>query len=90
MRTGEREPDYEADIWADHDEACHGRISDLENDHPEGFTWTCCEKLGDDEEGCRQGMHSEEYQSGDEVDEDEEEEEEEEDDDLSNSEDSGY
>ena len=26
-------------------------------EHPEGFVWSCCEKKGDDEEGCRFSRH---------------------------------
>jgi hypothetical protein len=54
--AGERERDDEGDFWADHDENCHGRISDLEDEYPEGFVWTCCEELGN-EEGCERGRH---------------------------------
>lgn len=52
------EPDWDSDIWADNDEDCHGPVDTPENqhDHPEGFIWTCCDKLGD-EPGCRIGFH---------------------------------
>lgn len=56
--NGELEPDYESDVWAGHDEMCHGTIdSDFcRNECPEGFVWTCCDKRGD-EEGCKLGRH---------------------------------
>lgn len=52
------EPDYDGDFWADHDERCHGTIdSDFcREEYPDGFIWTCCEKLGS-EEGCREHPH---------------------------------
>ncbi|KAM0253491.1 hypothetical protein ACHAP5_000520 [Fusarium lateritium] len=54
----ELEVDYDANIWADHDERCHGTIDskDMREEHPEGFTWNCCEKPGD-EIGCKLGRH---------------------------------
>lgn len=55
---GGREADYRADIWADHDEDCHGRISDLEDDFPESFIYSCCKRVGT-AEGCRIGRHVE-------------------------------
>jgi hypothetical protein len=50
--------DWDSDVWADHDENCHGPIDTQENqhNHPEGFIWTCCDKFGD-EPGCRRGRH---------------------------------
>ncbi|KAM7183279.1 hypothetical protein V8F33_013695, partial [Rhypophila sp. PSN 637] len=58
--NGELEPDHDADIWADHDENCHGGITadSFGKSHSEGFIWTCCEKPGD-EEGCKLGRHEE-------------------------------
>lgn len=53
---GEREVNYDADIWADHDEDCHGPYEDHEEDYPEGFSWTCCEREGD-KSGCKRGPH---------------------------------
>lgn len=52
-------PDYESDIWADHDEDCHGPIDTVEmrRDCPDGFVWSCCEKTGP-EEGCTEGYHN--------------------------------
>jgi hypothetical protein len=52
------EPDYESSFWADHDENCHGTIDteDMREEYPEGFTWTCCDKLGT-EEGCTLSRH---------------------------------
>ncbi|TRX88312.1 hypothetical protein FHL15_010816 [Xylaria flabelliformis] len=51
--------DYESDIWADHDENCHGPIDTDENrfQHPEGFVWDCCDKLGH-RSGCTRGRHN--------------------------------
>jgi len=56
--TGELEVDYDADIWADHDENCHGTIDtdSMRAEYPEGFVWTCCDKPGD-EAGCTWGRH---------------------------------
>lgn len=70
-RAGEREADYDAEVWADHDEACHGRITDLENELPEGFEWTCCQRAGD-KEGCKRGPHREGVEVKDEDGEDDE------------------
>ncbi|KAM0197493.1 hypothetical protein ACHAPI_004958 [Fusarium lateritium] len=55
---GELEVDYDANIWADHDERCHGTIDskDMREEHPEGFIWDCCEKPGN-EIGCKLGRH---------------------------------
>ncbi|KAH8159417.1 hypothetical protein CIB48_g8840 [Xylaria polymorpha] len=56
--NGELEVDYEADVWADHDEDCHGTIDTDENriENPEGFRWSCCRKLGY-HNGCTRGRH---------------------------------
>ncbi|KAJ8131878.1 hypothetical protein O1611_g1742 [Lasiodiplodia mahajangana] len=56
---GELDPDYESDVWADHDENCHGVIDCDENreEYPEGFVWSCCGKLGY-RGGCTRGRHS--------------------------------
>jgi len=56
--TGKKEPYWDDDFWADHDENCHGDISSLEDESEfaEGFKWTCCEKLGDGE-GCKSTKH---------------------------------
>ena len=58
MVIGEREPDFDGDFWADHDEDCHGRITDLEDEFPEGFKYDCCGQAGD-AEGCNTGPHEE-------------------------------
>jgi hypothetical protein len=52
------EPDYESYSWADHDEDCHGTIdtNEMREDFPDGFAWTCCDKLGS-EPGCKRGRH---------------------------------
>jgi hypothetical protein len=54
--VGTREADMDGDFWADHDENCHGRIEDLEDEFPEGFRWDCCDELGD-QEGCEIDWH---------------------------------
>lgn len=56
--SGELEVDYDADIWADHDENCHGTIDteSMREENPEGFVWNCCDKPGD-EAGCYRGRH---------------------------------
>jgi len=53
---GELEVDEDGDAWADHDERCHGEIDSnaCRRDCPEGFRWSCCEKLGN-EVGCTDG-----------------------------------
>lgn len=55
------EPDYEGDFWADHDENCHGTIDSdwARKEYPQGFIWTCCDELGDEDEdeGCETGPH---------------------------------
>ncbi len=58
--TGDLEPDYDSDFWADHDEQCHGIIDSefCRSEYPEGFVWDCCNKPGDDDEGCTQGRHN--------------------------------
>ncbi|KUJ12176.1 uncharacterized protein LY89DRAFT_738793 [Mollisia scopiformis] len=55
---GEKELYDDDDFWADHDEDCHGRMEDLDDDstYAGGFKWTCCEKLGDSE-GCKFTKH---------------------------------
>jgi hypothetical protein len=63
--TGETEPDYDGDFWADHDEDCHGEIDtdDMRKDFPEGFIWSCCEKSGE-EKGCRVSVHRPDVEGG--------------------------
>lgn len=58
-RSGELEPDYE--MFVDHDEDCHGRIdsSDMREQFPENFMYTCCDEDGLSE-GCKTGRHVEE------------------------------
>lgn len=50
---------YHAEGWADWDEDVHGPMDTDEHreEWPENFTWTCCEKAGDDY-GCEVGPHS--------------------------------
>jgi hypothetical protein len=45
-------------MWDDHDPDIHGRYSDFEDDpeYSTAFTWSCCEKEGDDE-GCKSTKH---------------------------------
>ncbi|KAI0550645.1 hypothetical protein F4679DRAFT_200268 [Xylaria curta] len=55
---GYLEVDDTRDFWADHDEDCHGPIDTDENrvEFPEGFVWSCCDKLGY-RSGCTRGRH---------------------------------
>jgi len=53
---GECEADYDADVWADHDENCHGDPEDLRDDCPQGYKWICCEEP-ENAKGCETGMH---------------------------------
>lgn len=52
------EPDDESDFWADHDENCHGTIDSdwAREEYPDGFVWTCCDRLGT-APGCKRGRH---------------------------------
>lgn len=54
----DKEPDYNSDFWADHDEKCHGVIDDLvdEPGYEDGFFWRCCEQPAT-LKGCRIGKH---------------------------------
>ncbi|KAI3319157.1 hypothetical protein HD806DRAFT_510167 [Xylariaceae sp. AK1471] len=56
---GELEVDHQGDVWADHDERCHGTIDTDENriEFPEGFVWNCCDKVGY-RGGCTRGRHN--------------------------------
>jgi len=56
--TGDKEADWDSDVWCDWDEDCHGRIEDQGDEFPAGFTYTCCGEPGD-AEGCRVGRHEE-------------------------------
>ena len=42
--------DYESEIWADHDEACHGELENCiesgDGVYDEGAIWTCCSGSG--------------------------------------------
>lgn len=57
--TGDLDPDDSHDFWADHDENCHGLIDTDEQrmEFPEGFVWSCCNKLGH-RSGCTFGRHT--------------------------------
>lgn len=61
----ELECDRHADVWADHDEDCHGPIDTKENreDLPEGFRWGCCDGEGD-ADGCVEGRHLAKVEQG--------------------------
>ena len=56
---GNKEADYEADIWAYH-EPWHGAREDLYDDsyYAKGFKYDCCDRYGDNE-GCKTGTHVE-------------------------------
>lgn len=58
MIIAEMEVDDSEDFWADHDEDCHGVIdSDFcREEYPDGFRWSCCDRLGSDK-GCRKHPH---------------------------------
>ncbi len=58
MIIGRREIYEDDDFWADHDDLCHGDPASFEDDpdYAEGFIWSCCKKLGDDE-GCKTTKH---------------------------------
>ncbi|KAK5738027.1 hypothetical protein LTR17_006270 [Elasticomyces elasticus] len=47
---GEKEVDYDSDIWADHDDRCHGYPEALVNDpdYAWGMKWSCCGRSGDE------------------------------------------
>lgn len=50
--------DYDADIWADHDERCHGPMDSFidDPDYDEGFLWDFCDAEGYNE-GCKFTKH---------------------------------
>ncbi|KAK4897531.1 hypothetical protein LTR27_004675 [Elasticomyces elasticus] len=54
--TGEKEVDYDSDVWADHNDRCHGYPEALVNDpdYAWGMKWSCCGRSGD-EDGCSSG-----------------------------------
>jgi hypothetical protein len=58
MCEGEKEAYHDDDFWADHDEDCHGDIDNFidDSDYAEGFKWSCCDELGDNE-GCKSTKH---------------------------------
>jgi hypothetical protein len=57
VSTGELEVDDEGDFWADHDSDFGGSRDELQEEYPEGYIWSCCDKRGDQEGGCRVGKH---------------------------------
>lgn len=56
--TGMQEPDYDSDVWTDHDEMRHGMIDtkQMRQDYPDGFRWSCCQSVGS-ATGCLRGIH---------------------------------
>ncbi|KAF1991648.1 hypothetical protein K402DRAFT_389043 [Aulographum hederae CBS 113979] len=50
--------DYGADVWADHDEDCHGIIDtdEMRRNLPQGFMWQCCRGDGK-ARGCKTATH---------------------------------
>ena len=56
--SGMKTVDYDSDMWADHDEDCHGSYESFIDDpnYAEGFAWDCCDQPGDDE-GCKSTKH---------------------------------
>ncbi|RGP74883.1 hypothetical protein FLONG3_5995 [Fusarium longipes] len=70
VRIGELEVDYDADVWADHEENCHGidfwadhddgfgeiDTPEMREEMPDGFSWSCCSKLGGSK-GCTKWKH---------------------------------
>lgn len=55
---GAKEVNYDAELWDDHDEDCHGRMECFEDDsdYQEGFIWSCCGKSGANK-GCFMSNH---------------------------------
>ncbi|RGP73309.1 hypothetical protein FSPOR_2268 [Fusarium sporotrichioides] len=55
---GDLDVDDSGDVWADHDEDCHGEIDtpEMREEVPDGFRWSCCSKLGGTK-GCTKGKH---------------------------------
>ena len=60
FHPGDLEVDYDGDVWADHDEDCHGEIDTNTNrrEIPEGFKWTCCSKIGTYAKGCEKRIQN--------------------------------
>ena len=56
ITTGHLELDYESDFWADEPEGYEVDTPEMREESPDGFVWTCCEKLGS-EPGCQLGRH---------------------------------
>lgn len=58
LRNPAGELDVNEEEFPDHDEACHGPMDTPENrrDHPQGFTWSCCDENGR-HPGCEVGQH---------------------------------
>jgi len=57
FKLSDLELDYDASIWDEHEDV-FGETDTKENRRsiPEGFQWTCCNRLGD-ELGCQPGPH---------------------------------
>ncbi|CZT06738.1 uncharacterized protein RAG0_18075 [Rhynchosporium agropyri] len=49
---------FDDDVWADHDDDCHGDPNsfDEDPDFADGFRWSCCE-TPEDNEGCMNTRH---------------------------------
>lgn len=85
MWTGELDQDFDASIWGtlDWEDERDGPQDSEESreQFPDGFVWSCCQRRGDAEFGCKRGPHRnererDEYERtrGDETDEDVDEE----------------
>lgn len=55
---GDKTVDYDAEIWAEHDEDCHGPMDMFIDDplYKRGMMWECCE-LPLNSKGCEQRHH---------------------------------
>lgn len=56
--TGTLGLDSTLSVWEDFDRDSDGELDtdELRKEHPEGFEWDCCNKLGDSM-GCKQARH---------------------------------
>lgn len=48
------------EFWVDHNPDVYGEIEDLKDEYPEGFTWSCCEKTGEEapkDARCQESRH---------------------------------
>jgi hypothetical protein len=53
-RVGDLEVDSKADVWRVL--GLRGGMRGLEKEHPEGYTWPCCQSAGNNQ-GCKRGPH---------------------------------